>query len=312
MSDADRTPAQPSAPSPERSAQLKGALATAALRLVALLPWRLNRWLGGLLGHLAAALPGRHRHITRVNIRLCFPELDARAQRQLVRTSLVEDVRAAVEIGYVWHHPDATLDRVLSVEGDAPLREALASGQSVVLLVPHLGCWEVVNYWIGKHFSVHAMFAPSGLPQLDALVQRSREHFNSTMYPANARGVARLVRTLRQGSAMTGILPDQVADEGSGRFAPFFGVPAYTGTLSVKLIAQTRARVFVCTALRQPQGYRLVFRAPDPAVHDEDLDNALAALNRSVEAIVREAPAQYLWSYKRFRRATDGHQDPYK
>ncbi|WP_111656467.1 lysophospholipid acyltransferase family protein [Isoalcanivorax indicus] len=295
----------------DRIQRLKGALATGGLRLASLLPWRLNRLLGGLLGHLAASLPGRHRHITKTNIRLCFPTLPASAQRRLVRQSLVEDARAAVEIGYVWHHPDAILARVQSVEGDGPLREALASGQPLVLLVPHLGCWEVVNYWIGNHFSVHAMFAPSELPQLDDLVLRSREHFNSTMYPATARGVARLVRTLRQGSAMTGILPDQVADEGSGRFVPFFGVPAYTGTLSVKLIAQTGARVFVCTALRQPHGYRLIFRDPDPAIHDPDLDTALTALNRSVEDMVREAPAQYLWSYKRFRRATTGHKNPY-
>ena len=302
----------PEQPDISRYQRLKGALAVSVLRLLGHLPWRLNQALGRGLGRLAALLPGRHRHITRVNINLCFPELDAAARHRMVRDALIQAGQAATEMGHVWHNPDAALARVHHVEGDAPLREALASGHPVVLLVPHLGCWEVMNFWVGNQFPVHALFNPSGLPQLDKLVQDSRERFDSTLYPATARGVARLVRTLRQGWAMTGILPDQVADEGSGRFVPFFGVPAYTGSLSVKLIAQARATAFVCTALRDADGYRLLFRSPDPAIYDADTRTALAAMNRSIEALVREAPSQYLWNYKRFRRETDGHRNPYR
>jgi KDO2-lipid IV(A) lauroyltransferase len=115
------------------------------------------------------------------------------------------------------------------------------------------------------------------------------------------------VRALK-GGAITAILPDQVPDRRSGRFAPFFGHPALTGTLSCKLIQQSGAQVFMATALRLPgvQGYRICFREPDADIYSEDLDTSLAALNQSVEALIREAPEQYLWSYRRFRRVPPG------
>src|SRR5690606_8134852 len=124
------------------------------------------------------------------------------------------------------------------------LREAVDAGQPVLILAPHIGCWEVLNFWLARDFPLHVMFAPSGMAEVDDLIKRGREHFGSTMYPASARGVAGLVRAMRKG-AMTAILPDQVADRRSGRFAPFFGQPAYTGTLSCKLVQQTGARVFM-------------------------------------------------------------------
>ena len=47
-------------------------------------------------------------------------------------------------------------------------------------------------------------------------------------------------------------------------------------------------------------------RPADPDIHDEDLDHALKAMNRSIEALILEDPSQYLWSYKRFRRQPPG------
>ena len=107
--------------------------------------------------------------------------------------------------------------------------------------------------------------------------------------------------------------PDQVADRRSGRFAPFFGQPAYTGTLSCKLVKQTNARVFMAWARRLPgdEGFEIRVRPADPDIHDEDLDHALRAMNRSIEALILEDPSQYLWSYKRFRRQPPGGTLPY-
>ncbi|MBZ2188005.1 lipid A biosynthesis acyltransferase [Alcanivorax sp. JB21] len=299
--------------SPRRQ-RLKGRLALLALRLVGSLPLSLNRALGTLLGWLGAWLPSEALTISRINIGLCFPELAPAAQAKLARAAMIESGKASAEIAFLWQQPDKALPLVRAVEGDQALRETLEDKRPAIILVPHLGCWEVLNFWLSNHFSLHAMFKPSGLDEVDALVKRGREHFGTTMYPATARGVVGLVRVLKREPVLTAILPDQVADKGSGRFAPFFGHTAYTGTLSSKLIQQTGARVFMACAFRLPgtRGFEIRFRDPDPAIYDEDIDQALQGLNRSVESLVREAPAQYLWSYKRFRRSDGVHRNPYK
>jgi len=281
-----------------------------ALRLLGLLPFRLNRALATALGGLLARLSTEAREVTRINLSLCLPDHPDR--EALVRESLVESVKNTFEIARFWSKPEDGLQRVVSEQGDGPLREAVANKEPILILAPHLGCWEVLNFWLAREFGLHAMFAPSGLPELDALVKQGREHFGTTMYPATARGVAGLVRAMRKG-ALTAILPDQVADRRSGRFAPFFGQPAYTGTLSCKLVKQTNARVFMAWARRLPgdEGFEIRVRPADPDIHDEDLDHALRAMNRSIEALILEDPSQYLWSYKRFRRQPPGGTLPY-
>lgn len=289
---------------------LKGRAAVGALRLLGLLPFRLNRALATALGHLLARVSTEARQVTRINLSLCLPDHPDR--EALVRESLVESVKNTFEIARFWSKPEDGLRRVVSEQGDGPLREAVANKEPILILAPHLGCWEVLNFWLAREFGLHAMFAPSGLPELDALVKQGREHFGTTMYPATARGVAGLVRAMRKG-ALTAILPDQVADRRSGRFSPFFGQPAYTGTLSCKLVKQTNARVFMAWARRLPgtQGFEIRVRPADPDIHDEDLDHALRAMNRSIEALILEQPGQYLWSYKRFRRQPPGGTLPY-
>jgi len=281
-----------------------------ALRLLGLLPFKLNRALATALGRLLSRVSTEARQVTRINLSLCLPDHPDR--EALVRESLVESVKNTFEIARFWSKPEDGLQRVVSEQGDGPLREAVANKEPILILAPHLGCWEVLNFWLAREFGLHAMFAPSGLPELDALVKQGREHFGTTMYPATARGVAGLVRAMRKG-ALTAILPDQVADRRSGRFAPFFGQPAYTGTLSCKLVKQTNARVFMAWARRLPgdEGFEIRVRPADPDIHDEDLDHALRAMNRSIEALILEQPGQYLWSYKRFRRQPPGGTLPY-
>ncbi|HAD62718.1 MAG TPA: lipid A biosynthesis acyltransferase, partial [Alcanivorax sp.] len=196
---------------------LKGRAAVGALRLLGLLPFRLNRALATALGGLLARLSTEAREVTRINLSLCLPDHPDR--EALVRESLVESVKNTFEIARFWSKPEDGLQRVVSEQGDGPLREAVANKEPILILAPHLGCWEVLNFWLAREFGLHAMFAPSGLPELDALVKQGREHFGTTMYPATARGVAGLVRAMRKG-ALTAILPDQVADRRSGRFAP--------------------------------------------------------------------------------------------
>ncbi|ARB47933.1 lysophospholipid acyltransferase family protein [Alloalcanivorax xenomutans] len=293
-----------------RIQKLKGSLVVAGLRLLGLLPFRLNRALATAVGRLLAALPSEARRVTRINLSLCLPNQPN--PDQLVRDSLVETVKNTFEIALFWRRPEEGLDRVVSVDGDGPLREAVDAGQPVLILAPHIGCWEVLNFWLARDFPLHVMFAPSGMAEVDDLIKRGREHFGSTMYPASARGVAGLVRAMRKG-AMTAILPDQVADRRSGRFAPFFGQPAYTGTLSCKLVQQTGARVFMAWARRLPGagGFEIRVRPAHQDIHDSDLDHALKAMNQSIEALILEEPSQYLWSYKRFRRQPPGGTLPY-
>jgi KDO2-lipid IV(A) lauroyltransferase len=84
---------------------------------------------------------------------------------------------------------------------------------------------------------------------------------------------------------------------GEGVWADFFGRPAYTMTLVRRLQQASGAAVIMAFAERLPEGrgYRLHLEALSAPALDE------SALNRAVEAQVRRCPAQYLWSYNRYK-----------
>ena len=282
------------------------------MRLLGALPFAINRALATAVGTLLAWLPTQALKVSKTNLALCYPALSAEEQTRLARKSLLESVKNTFEIALFWRQPAEGLKRVVAVDGDTPLRQAVQDGRPIMILAPHLGCWEVLNFWLATEFGLHAMFAPSGLPEVDDLVRSGREHFGSTMYPTTARGVAGLVRAMKKG-ALTAILPDQVPDRRSGRHVPFYGQPAYTGTLACKLIRQTQAVTFMAWARRLPgtQGYEIRVRPADASVADDDLDTALTAMYHSIENLIDESPSQYLWSYKRFRRPPPGVDTPY-
>lgn len=300
----------------DKARHLRGTVVATILRVIGRLPYGLGRRLGLLLGTLLWWLPNKGKRVALVNLELCLPQLSDASRQRLCQHVLKENMASMLELAWVWQHPQQALDKITAVENGDTLRDTLASGRPALILAPHLGCWELLNFWLSAHFPMHAMFNPSGLPAVDALVLQGREQLGSVLHPATARGVVSLVRALKQHDSelapVSAILPDQVPDRRSGRFAPFFGQQAATGTLPVKLLQQSGARAFMAFAKRTDDGqFEIRLRDPDERIYDNDIDTALAGMNASIEALIMEAPAQYLWTYQRFRRVPEGEKKPY-
>jgi KDO2-lipid IV(A) lauroyltransferase len=157
------------------------------------------------------------------------------------------------------------------------------------------------------------MYRPPRQQSFDAIIRDSRQRTGTRVVPTDAQGIKALFQSLKQGEVV-GILPDQdPRDAGSAVFAPFFGVQANTMTLISRLAAKTGAAVIFTFAERLPsgQGFRLHLMPAPPQIADPDPQRAAAALNAGVEACVRMAPAQYQWSYKRFRSRPAGERGLY-
>jgi KDO2-lipid IV(A) lauroyltransferase len=101
---------------------------------------------------------------------------------------------------------------------------------------------------------------------------------------------------------VVGILPDQVPSRGEGAWAPFFGRWAYTMTLPARLARQFDAIVLFVYGERLPhgRGYRIHLRRLDVPLTGDAAHDA-AVMNRGLESLIRERPAQYLWGYNRYK-----------
>lgn len=274
------------------------------------LPLGAVRLLGRCLGWLLWRCNSNAAKVCRKNIQLCWPQLSTTQQQALVRAATIEMAITALELFKVWSSSiDWVQPRIVARTNETLYNRALAANKPVILAVPHLGNWEVVGLYAATRKPMTSMYAPIKYPAIDHIVKRSREASGASLVPTNVRGVMAMLKALKQGEQV-GILPDQKADKGSGLHSPFYGNAAYTMTLVNAIAQKAEAEVIMVFAQRVKGGWHLHFQAPDAAVYSADLQTAVDALNRSVEACVNVCPAQYQWEYKRFSGQPDG-SNPY-
>ncbi|MEP7187331.1 MAG: lipid A biosynthesis acyltransferase [Rhodanobacter sp.] len=281
------------------------------LRLLALLPLRTLHALGAGLGRLLLWRRSRMVENTAVNLRIARPELDDAGQARLLREALMESGKSACEIVKVWGAgAERSLELVREVRGEALLDDALAAGKGVIIAAPHLGCWELLNYWLCRRTPMAILYRPPRIAAIEGLLRKVRGALAPEQIRADGAGVRALYKRLAAGGTV-GILPDQKPRAGEGRIAPFFGREALTMVLLPRLAARTGATVLFAFAERLPRGkgYRIHLLPAPAGITDTDPDVACAALNRGVQNCVELAFAQYQWQYKRF--SANGLTSPY-
>ena len=279
-----------------------------SLKVLALLPLPLVQAIGTFLGQCAWYMNSRSAKVTRRNLQLCFPEMTEVERIRLAKESLIETSKTIVEMGKAWLvEPEVTLDYIKKVTEKGNIEETLRDGKGLITIVPHLGNWEVLNIYAANRFPLNVLYQPPKLVELDGFVRDARARSGTKVYPTDRRGVAAMLQALIKGEVV-GILPDQEPPENAGIFSPFFGIEASTMTLLSKLAQKTGAQVVSAYAKRLPKGkgFEVIIVPADPDIYSNDINLSVAALNRSIEECIKDAPAQYQWEYKRFKIGPKG------
>jgi KDO2-lipid IV(A) lauroyltransferase len=289
---------------------LKGATALLLVRFLSILPLGVARQMAHGVAGVAWRMNIRAARTTRINLRLCFPELNDDERAVLGRKSLEETAKLVAELGMLFHWPKTRWLPLISVRGDQHIRAATADGRGVLILLPHFGNWECMALYLGALAGI-GLYDPPRLGPVGAALHRARERSGSTLLPIDRGGLRSFYKALAEGG-ITGVLPDQVPDRAAGVYAPFFRQPALTMTFVHRLIQRMRPRVLIGTATRTASGFQIEFAIVAEDVYAPEADACAAAMNRAIEQVVRADPAQYQWEYKRFRRPPPGTADPYR
>jgi KDO2-lipid IV(A) lauroyltransferase len=268
------------------------------LKLLQFLPLPIIHGLGVMLGLISYFFNRDHREHALRNLKQSgLITSDADLKKQLFKSTL-ENSKGALETFAIWFKPQTkVISLVKQVSGWDAVEAALQTGNGVIFLTPHLGCFEITSLYYGAQHPMAVLYRPPRQKWLLPLITNGRERGQISLAPANAQGVKQLLQALRRGEAI-GILPDQAPLEGEGEWAPFFGRPAYTMTLVSKLAQKSGAQVFLAFGERLSfgRGYNIHIRA----VNASGIDTP-ALLNAEIERTIRQCPAQYLWMYDRYK-----------
>lgn len=263
-------------------------------RVLSRLPLHVLHNLGAALGWVTwLASPTYRRHM-RENLELA-------GLQQVCNAAIAEAGKGVIEVPKIWLRPqDELLAMVSRVSGWEHVEAARQTGRGVIVLTPHIGCFEIAGHYIASRMPITTLYRRPRQGWLAPLMEAGRGRAFK-LAPADLSGVRRLIKALKQGEAI-GVLPDQVPGNGEGLWVPFFGKPAFTMTLAARL-AETGATIvfLVAERLHYGAGYHLRF-IPLSQPLTGDLPDRAARLNREVEAVIRLCPEQYLWGYNRYKR----------
>lgn len=268
--------------------------------LLSKLPLPLLHAGGWLLGWLSFLFSGSYRRRLLDNVR------QGGFSMGVALASVGEAGKMVAELPRLW------LGRPVRVgwEGAAHIEAAQAHGVGVLYLTPHLGCFEITAQALAERFGermpITVLYRPARQPWLRELVASARNRPGLHTAPTTLAGVKQLIKALKSGQSV-GLLPDQVPPEGQGVWAPFFGRDAYTMTLSARLVHSAKAQPVLIWGERLSwgRGFLVHVRPFDPthtAPMATDAAQSAQQINRAMEALVRECPQQYLWSYARYKK----------
>ena len=257
-------------------------------------PLRLLHGLGALAGRLIYFLSAGYRRRLNDNLQRAgfFADLPA---------AIRESGKNVFELPFIWCARPSRVLATARVDNWSVAQAAIDQGHGVIFLTPHLGCFEIIAQVIAARMPLTALYRPPRKQALKPLIEGARRRANLNLAPASLRGVRTLLKVLKAGGAI-GLLPDQVPQNGEGVWADFFGRPAYTMTLPAKLQLITGAPLVLTYAERLDAGRGFVVRfAAFEGSLTGDPQQQARAINAAMERLIARCPAQYFWSYNRYK-----------
>ncbi|MET0983533.1 MAG: lipid A biosynthesis acyltransferase [Telluria sp.] len=265
---------------------------------------------GAGVGSLLFLVLGKRRHIALTNLRLCLPELSEQERRRIAREHFRAYSRSIFERSILWWAPEARVRKLIHIEPAVP-QAAMEAGPTI-LLCPHFVCLDVAGV-AARVIPVCSMYVPQKNAAFDALLRHGRERYGPVRLVTRKEGIKPILRALRDGLPYF-MLPDMDFGEKDAEFVPFFGVPAATLTALGRIAGTTGAKVIPVVATFMPnyQGWRVRFYPAWENYPGDDMVAATRRMNAFIEERVREAPAEYFWTHKRFKTRPAGEPSLYE
>jgi len=269
------------------------------------LPFRVLVWIGNTLGLILYWVASERRRVASINLRLCFPDMDANELKKLVRNHFKIFGRGLIERTLLWWSSKERICSLIRVEGIEHF-EAM-KGKPTVILTPHFVGMDIGGSWISQRADSISVYSQQKNRYLSDLLYKKRVRFGNQLIYSRQQGLRPIIKGLRQGKPFF-YLPDQDQTVKDGAFIPFFGVPAATITTVPRLAAMTQASIVPCVTRLLPgaAGYVLSFY---PAWQNYPTGDDIAdtrRMNEFIEQRVLEMPEQYFWLHKRFKTRPEG------
>lgn len=283
--------------------------------LLRVIPVRAQPWLARKLGDIAYGSSSARGDLIRENLRIAFRDTYTGAELDdIARRSYHNIFMSAFEFIRFPLYRDEDIARMVDIEGEEHVREALARGRGVIIVSAHFGSWELLAA------RIHTLGFPMtvvGRDQNDSLINdfivRLRTSKGTKNIPRGAPMFQHITLLLKS-NELVGLVSDQNAGK-RGVFTDFFGIPASTfkgPALFSLLNGSPMIPVFIVRqGYQKHRGYLgpIIETPPPTGDAGRDIAACCQAFTAVIEDYVRRHPDHWFWVHKRWKTRPPGEQD---
>lgn len=286
-------------------------LGLASMRIIAILPYRLQLLIGKLIGHAFYRIAKYRREVVKTNIALCFADLSEEKQEKLVRDHFHALGMSISETAISWWGKDKTLRKLVTFKGFEHVDKALEEGTGAIMLGAHYTTMEISGRLIALDHDLAVSYQKLRNPLFNHVTFNARKRMLHRVFGRDE--IRSSFRYIKQNHLMW-IAADQDVGIENSVFAPFMGNQAATQTVASRMAKITKAPIipYISRRLDNAKGYAIEFFPPVDNFPGESLEEDATRTNQLIEEQIRKAPEQYLWVHRRFKTRPEGMSKLYR
>ena len=277
------------------------------LKILNLLPRRLQFFLGKFLGFVFFSLSRERKEIARWNLKKCFREKNPTEINLILKESFNRLGEALFEFLNASWMSNRKLKKLI-VNFDDVYNECsdMDNSKGKLLLFMHNPNLDLVVRASSLFMPVSGMAKKQKNKIVDNLFVSSREKFAERIF--NPREILELMDFLKKGKACL-YAPDQDYGFKNSIFVNFFGNKALTVKFPYIAVRRTNCDVYLFSLEKKDQKYFAKFKKLN--VLGKNLEDDLRTINFEIEEFIRKNPDNYLWPHRRFKNRPDGEESFY-
>lgn len=282
------------------------------LWIMRFLPRRWVMRMGAFIGDQMYKRNSKRRNIALINLQWCFPELTKQEREQMLMQHYRVFGATMVDLGSIWWSSQERLSKLIECPDETRYKE-MASNNKIILFTPHVVALDAGGRVIARNGKGVTMMKRDKNELLSWQLYQSRSRFNGAMIVMRDQGLKTMLRAVKDGKPLYYMPDEDFGDAKFTVFAPFFGVQTSTINMLARLAKLTGAICVPCMTRLDLNTGRYTFLVGEALTHYPSGDELqdVASMNHAMESMLRQAPEQYMWTFKWFKTRPDGQSPPY-
>ncbi|MDB5230346.1 MAG: lipid biosynthesis acyltransferase [Chitinophagaceae bacterium] len=273
------------------------------LYLLSFLPFRALHILSDFFYLIMYYIVGYRRDVVMNNLKIAFPDKTNRERKKIAKEFYKNFIDSFIEMIKLLSISKEEFDKRMTGNFEV-VNDLYASGQSVQIHTGHFFNWEFMNLGSGRNvkgYKFIGVYMPLKNKTFNRLIVKLRSRFGSVLVPATAFRSAFL--TIRKEPYVLGLVGDQNAgDPTQAYWHPFFTKMAPFVKGPEKGARNNNIAVVMLNFYKVKRGYynasfELLTTTPKEMPEGE----ITKRLIRYIENSIKEHPANYLWTHRRWK-----------